>query len=115
MTEQYDDYKRDGGSSFITKVLWSVVKKAIFSPLIAMVIGYVIFQDLRKAIFFALLIYTGIAVLSLILKLFSLITSAMTFRLIKVVKKSLDVILLLITLVIYWSLYSLYSGAVFTL
>lgn len=113
--QQVGRQENKGGSSLMGKILGTIIKKVILSPLVVLIIAYFYFdQDLRKAFLAALYFFTALTIISIVLKLFSIFTSAMTFNLLKFVKKSIDLVVMLIGLVIYWFLYSLYSGANFS-
>lgn len=97
-------------------LLVSIITKVIFSPLIVFIIAYFYYQrDTRKALLASLLFFTVLTLISIVLKIFGIFTSAMTFRPLKFIKNSIDLVVMIISLILYWLLYSISFGANFTL
>ena len=119
---EYEDRPRSNSrepkkkkGNFWMRLFWKLIKRVVFSPLVVFIIAFFYFnQDLRKGIFAALIFVTALTALTLVWKLITILTSMMTFRIFKVIKKSLDVIIMIITIVIYWLLYSMWTGGNFT-
>lgn len=112
-TNSREPKKKKG--NFWMRLFWKLIKRVVFSPLVVFLIAFFYFnQDLRKGILAALIFVTVLTAATLVWKLITILTSMMTFRIFKVIKKSLDVIIMIITIVIYWLLYSMWSGGNFT-
>lgn len=84
--------------------------KLIFSPLIVVIIGLVIFQDVRKALLLGLYLVTLLTALSLVTKILKLGLSAVTMNIIGFIKTSIDIVLGLVVTAIYWIIYIFVFG-----
>jgi len=87
----------------------------LFSPLIFVIIGYVIYQEPQKAFLLALFVVTVIQVVKLLLRMFMLGFNAITFNIFGFIKNSFRIFSALIVIGIYWFLYIIIFGTNFTL
>lgn len=122
--EEYDKEERyekprksSGGSGFNPMGLaWKIISKVFLSPFVFFILGYFYFdQSVQKGVLTALYFYTAFTILHIALKIFGIFTSMVTFRFFKFIKRSIDLIIMIIFLVIYWMMYSFAFGANFQL
>jgi hypothetical protein len=107
--------KKENDESFIEKMFWKLIFKIIFSPLLVLGVSYFYFdQDWRRAFLTALIFFTVTTLVAFLKKLFSVLFSAMTFNLFKFIKSSFDIIIMLITVAVYWGSYIFYYGTNFS-
>jgi hypothetical protein len=105
------EQKHSGGGFSIMKLL----VKIVFSPIIIVVIGLVLFQDLRKAILLALLVISAFNLLSLLFKGLKLFLALATFNPIAFFKTTMDIIIAIAFIAVYWVIYTLVYGPNFAL
>jgi hypothetical protein len=105
---QPEPKKKEGGVN-----LFNLLLKVVFSPIIFIVIGIIIFKDMRRAVLLALMIITVLHVFSLILKLLKLGISAMTMNIAGFIKTSIDIIIAIVFTAIYWVIYIAVYGTNF--
>ncbi|KXK27321.1 MAG: hypothetical protein TR69_WS6001000196 [candidate division WS6 bacterium OLB20] len=87
----------------------------LFSPLIFVIIGYVLYQDIQKAVLLALFIITAIQLIKLVMRVFMLGLNALTLNIFGFVRNSLRIFSALVFIAIYWFIYILIFGSNFSL
>ena len=103
-----DDRKKSYGENKIMKFILKMLLKILLSPFIIFIGAYIYYdQDLRKGVLVALLFYSVLTAISIILKIIGIFTSMATFNPIKLIKRSFDLLIMLSFLLIYWLIYSL--------
>jgi hypothetical protein len=85
----------------------------VLSPLLIWGLGYYYFQDIRSASLLSLYIVTGYNIFFLILKFLMILLSALTFNIFGILKKSIEIILAIIFVAIYWTVYIVVWGPIF--
>jgi len=87
----------------------------VLSPIVIIGIGYWYFGGLREGVLLSLYIATGFHILSLIIKVIMLIVSSVTFNLFGMAKRLSQIIVTLLTILLYWGMYMMAWGQNFTL
>ncbi|MFQ5493172.1 MAG: hypothetical protein ACE5DX_03375 [Candidatus Dojkabacteria bacterium] len=93
--------------------LFGLLLKVLFSPLLIVVVGLFIFSDLRKAILATLLFITAWNVLTLLIDLLKLVFATATFNIIGFIKTSIDIVIAIFIIAIYWIIYIAVYGSNF--
>lgn len=94
----------------------SVVVNVVVSPLLVMVaVKFFYIEDTRQAALFTLYLLSIGNILALLGKLFKIIFKAITFKILGALKESIDILVSLAILFLYWAAYYSYYGANFQL
>jgi hypothetical protein len=96
-------------------LMFGLITKILLSPVVVFIGAYIYFGDFRQATFTALLFYSALTVISLIFSGFQMAMSMATFNIFKFVRKSMSVIIMTLTLGLYWLAYLLMWGSNFNL
>ncbi len=96
------------------KIITSILFRILLSPIIILVIGYLYFQDTRKAFLLTLYIYTVMTLISLVFTSFKIFVSMSTFNIWGFMKKSIKAISMVISLAFYWISFVIIWGTNFT-
>lgn len=119
--QEYDEKPTKKGNNKLLGLVLRLVLKVVFSPLIVFIASYFYYDSkgfddtMRRAVLVSLIVYSLLTFFSILSKAFGVMTSAMFFNLFKLIKKSFDLTLMLITLILYWGSYIFIYGINFTL
>lgn len=96
--------------------LLTLLLNVIVSPAVSVaVVYYFVTQDVREAVLISLIATTGFSILQLFVKMIKLLFSTLTFNLFSAVKNSVQILMSIMILALYWLAYYFVWGADFTL
>jgi len=95
--------------------MFGLITKILLSPVAIFIGAYIYFGNMREATLTALLFYSALTAISLIFSGFQIATSLATFNVFRFAKKSMSVIIMTLTLGLYWLAYLLIWGSNFGL
>lgn len=95
--------------------MFKLIFKILLSPVVIFLIAWLYFGDLRKGVLVALLFYSALTLYSLIVSGFQIAMSMATFNIFRFVRKSMHVIIMTLTLGLYWLGYLLMWGSNFAI
>jgi hypothetical protein len=79
--------------------------RLVLSPIVLFVIGYIYYGNTKDAYYIALIIYTILTAISLVLAAVAISKSLAKLNPIRLVRKTYKVIAMLVALGIYWAIY----------
>lgn len=95
--------------------MFGLITKILLLPVVVFIFAYIYFGEFREAVLTSLLFYSALTAISLILSGFQIAMSMATFNIVKFVRKSMSVIIMALTLGLYWLAYLLMWGSNFNL
>lgn len=94
----------------------TLILNVIISPLISIaVVYYFVTQDIREAVLISLAVTTFITGFQLFIRLLKVLFSTLTFNLLGAIRNSVQILLSIVILALYWLAYYFVWGANFTL
>ncbi len=96
--------------------LLTLLLNVIISPAVSVAfVYYFVTQDVREAVLISLIATTGFSILQLFVKILKLLFSTLTFNMFSAIKNSLQIVMSIVILGLYWLAYYFVWGADFTL